>query len=295
MHAVNEEDADGDDVENEDEDEDGVGNVDEHADNDDDEVDDDDDAGFDHDDHYDYAGLHPEVQNTMHINYGDENDENENEENEDEEALIQRIVVDDIESRDMMFEVSTSGNHALIRALTQYEDSVADEEQQNNETEEAMADKLDGNKSKFVNENAKEVEDQREEGKNEGEVQKEVQGEKGVEPGGENEEEKGEEMAGKQNAIEVETIDENDDEVEKEGEGEGEGEGDMAGEQNAKPLTPTPTPINDNDHHEDQRDTEGGDENTIFLDEDINEKDIEKWDCDFKTLEYHISIYNGGK
>ncbi|XP_035840718.1 neurofilament light polypeptide-like [Helianthus annuus] len=366
MQVVVDEKTDGDDFESEDEDD--VDNVDEHVDNDDD--------GLGHDDDYDYAGLHHDVQNAMHINDEDENDENENEENEDEEALLQRIVNEDKERREMMFEVSISGKHALITGVTQYEDIVADEEQQNNETEEAMADKLDGaykeledcynkmstllkeskieypnnllvhikyshyltlleNMSKIVDENAKEIAAEREKGKNEGEVEKEVKGEKEVEIGVENEEEGEEEMAGIQNAIEVETVGEKANEGEGEGEGKGEeecdnsgigvwtlpdsdvshlprcfrlwyfwgcykegereGEGeaegergierevDMAGEQNAEPSTATTAPIYDDD------------ETTIFSDEDINENDIERWDCDSKTLEYHISRYNGEK
>ncbi|XP_022032919.1 transcription elongation factor SPT5-like [Helianthus annuus] len=231
--------------------EDDVDNVDDHADKDDDEFDDDD--GFDHDDHCDYAGLYPDAQNAMHIN--DEN-ENENEDTEDEEASLQRMVNEDRESREMMFEVSASGNHALVRGVTQYDNIFADEEEQNNETEEKMADELDGaykeleecynkmstllkqskteypnsllvhikysqcltlleNISKFVDENAKEVPAEREQGKNEREVENEVV------LGGENEEEGEKEMAGIENAIEVETVDENANEVENEGEGEG--------------------------------------------------------------------------
>ena len=56
--------------------------------------------------------------------------------NDDEEALLQRMVNEDIESREMMFEVSASGNHALIREVTQYDNIFADEEEQNKEPEE---------------------------------------------------------------------------------------------------------------------------------------------------------------
>ncbi|XP_021985589.1 tumor rejection antigen P815A-like [Helianthus annuus] len=186
-------------------DEDDVDNVDDHADKDDDEFDDDD--GFDYDDHYDYAGLHPNVQNAMHIN--DEN-ENENEDNEDEEASLQRMVNVDRESREMMFEVSASGNHALVRG-TEYPNSLL------------VHIKLE-TISKFVDENAKEVPAEREQGKYETEVENEVV------LGGENEEEGEKEMAGIENAIEMETVDENANEVENEGEGEGGGENEEEGE-----------------------------------------------------------------
>ncbi|XP_022003081.1 DNA ligase 1-like [Helianthus annuus] len=229
---------------------DDVDNVDDHVDNDDDEFYDDD--SFDHDDHYDYVGLHLVVQNAMHIN--DEN-ENENEDNEDEEASLQRMVNEDRESREMMFEVSVSGNHALVRGVKQYDNIFADEEEQNNETKEEMADKLDGahkeledcynklstllkqskteylnsllvhikysqcltlleNISKLVDENAKEVPAEREQGKYETEVVL----------GGENEEKGEKEMTGIENAIEVQTVDENAKEVENQREGEGGGE-----------------------------------------------------------------------
>ncbi|XP_022014558.1 MATH and LRR domain-containing protein PFE0570w-like [Helianthus annuus] len=213
MQVVNEEDADGDDVENEDEDD--VGKVEEHADNDYDEVDDD---GFDHDDHYDYAELDPEVQNTMHINDENENDGNEN---EDKEALIQRIVDKDIESQNMMFKVSASGNHALAMAdkldgaykeLEDYYNKMSTSlkqskiEHPNNHLVHIKYSQcltLLENMSKFVDENTKEVATEREEGENEGDVEKEVEGEKEVEVGGENEGEWEEEMAGKQNDIKV--------------------------------------------------------------------------------------------
>ncbi|XP_021995254.1 probable serine/threonine-protein kinase kinX [Helianthus annuus] len=121
MQVVVHEEDDGDDVENEDKDD--VHKVDEH---DDEFDDDDDDDGFDHDDHYNY-----EVQNAMPFN-------------DDEEASLQRMVNEDRESRETMFEVSASGNHTLIRGVTQYENIYLDEEEQNKEPEEEMADKLDG-------------------------------------------------------------------------------------------------------------------------------------------------------
>ncbi|XP_022014084.1 neurofilament light polypeptide-like [Helianthus annuus] len=315
MQCIDEEDADGDDVDNEDEVD--VDNVDKHADNDHDGVDDDD--GFDHDDHFDYAELEPEVKNAMEIN------------DENEEALYRRVVDEDVESQNRMFEVSASGNHALVRVLTQYEDHGAGEKQQNNEAEEAMAEKLVGaykeledcynkmrtlfnqskieypnsllvhikysqrltllnNMSTFVDENASEVSDERDEGENKDEVEREGEGE------GEHEGEW--EIAGDQNAKEVPTfVDENakevldereecenEDEVEKEaegereregeeeGEGEGEHEGEMAGDQNARPSTVTPNPINDDAQNEDERESE---ESTG---EDINENDIKSWD-----------------
>ncbi|XP_022008423.1 neurofilament light polypeptide-like [Helianthus annuus] len=130
--------------------------------------------------------------------------------------------------------------------------------------------------SKFVDENTKEVAAEREKGENEDEVEKEVEGEKEVEVEGEGEGEG--EMAGEKNTIEVQiVVDENVKEVEgeKEVQGEGEGEGDMDGDQNSKLSTATPTPISDDAHHEDERDTEGGDENTILSDEYINENNIE--------------------
>ncbi|XP_021995969.1 neurofilament light polypeptide-like [Helianthus annuus] len=64
--------------------------------------------------------------------------------NDDEEASLQRMVNEDIESRETMFEVSASGNHALIREVTQYDNIFAEEEEQNKEPKEEMADKLDG-------------------------------------------------------------------------------------------------------------------------------------------------------
>ena len=110
MQIVVHDEDDGYDVENEDEDD--VHKVDEH----DDEFDD--DGGFDHDDHYNY-----EVQNAMPSN-------------DDEEASFQRMVNEDIESRETMVEVSASGNHALIREVTHYDNIFADEEEQNKEPEE---------------------------------------------------------------------------------------------------------------------------------------------------------------
>ncbi|XP_022019448.1 protein PFC0760c-like [Helianthus annuus] len=350
MQAVVHDEDDGDDVENEDKDD--VHKVDEH----DDEFDDD---GFDHDDHYNY-----EVQNAMPFN-------------DDEEASPQRMVNEDRESRETMFEVFASGNHALIRGVTQYDNIYLDEEEQNKELEEEMADKLDGaykelencynkmsallkqskteypnsllvhikysqcmtlleNILKFVDENAKEMPAETEEDTQETEVENEVvlgdeneeerekemaekenaieeqtvhenakefENEEQGEEGCENEEEREKEMAGIENAIEVETVDKNAMEVEivhetplKEGKGEREGEGekegeregegdtrDVAIEQNAEPSTATTAPIYDDE------------EDTISSDEDVNENDIERWSCDFKTLEYHISRYNGEK
>ncbi|XP_022004414.1 neurofilament light polypeptide-like [Helianthus annuus] len=261
MQVVIHEEADGDDVENEDEDD--VDNVDDYADKDDDEFDDD---GFDHDDHYDYDGLDPVVQNAMHIN--DEN-ENENEDTEDEEALPQRMVNEDRESREMMFEVSTSGNHALVRGVTQYDNIFADKEEQNNETKEEMADKLDGVykelqdcynkmstflkqlKTEYPNsllvhikysqclrllENISKFVDENAKEvpaeREKGKNEGEVENE--VVLGDENEEEEEMEMAKIENAIEVETVDKNANEVGNEGGGENEGEGEkeMAGIEN---------------------------------------------------------------
>ena len=56
--------------------------------------------------------------------------------NDDEEASLQRMVNEDIESRETMFEVSASGNHALIRGVTQYDNIFDDEVEQNKEPEE---------------------------------------------------------------------------------------------------------------------------------------------------------------
>ncbi|XP_022003393.1 glutamic acid-rich protein-like [Helianthus annuus] len=352
--VVREED-DGDDAENEDED--NVHNVDEH----DDEFDD--DYGFYHDDHYNY-----ELQNAMPFN-------------DAKEASLQRMVNEDIESQETMFEVSASGNHALIREVTQYDNIFAEEEKQNKEPEEEMADKLDGaykeledcynkmstllkqskteypnsllvhikysqcmtlleNISKFVDENAKEMpaeteEDTQEtddenevvlgdENEQEGEKEKaekenaikeqtvhenakEFENEEQGEEGCENEKEREKEMAGLENAIEGETIDENAMQEKKKRKGSGKrmvkgmekrrkrrkrrrrrkvrkrrykGWGNR---ENAEPSTATTMPIYDDE------------EDTTLSDEDVNEKDIERWGCDFKTLEYHISRYNGVK
>ncbi|XP_022023754.1 uncharacterized protein LOC110924017 [Helianthus annuus] len=84
--------------------------------------------------------LDPEVQNAMSIN------------DEQEEAFYQRVAAEDLESQNRMFEVSTSGNHALLTVLTQYGDQGAGEKQKSNmmeknalnEAKKAMAEKLDG-------------------------------------------------------------------------------------------------------------------------------------------------------
>ncbi|XP_021980791.1 nucleolin-like [Helianthus annuus] len=186
MQVVVHDEDDGDEDDDDDENEDDVHKVDEHDDNNDDEFDDDD--GFDHDDHYNY-----DVQKAMPFN-------------DDEAASLQRMVNEDRESREMMFEVSTSGNHALVRGVTQNPDNIfADEEEQNNEPEE--------NISKFVDENTKEMSAEREEGTHETEVQNEVV------LGDENEEEAEKEMAETENAIEVQTANENAKEFENEEEG----------------------------------------------------------------------------
>ncbi|XP_022040202.1 neurofilament medium polypeptide-like [Helianthus annuus] len=123
----------------------------------------------------------------------------------------------------------------------------------------------------FVDENAKEEADEREESEHEDEVEREAEGEREWEGEGEGESEE-----------------------------EHEGEGEMAGDQKAKPSTVTPPPINDDAQNEDEMESEGGDEYIILsaeesTDEDINENDIKSWDCDFKTIEYHIFRYNGEK
>ncbi|XP_022007917.1 putative leucine-rich repeat-containing protein DDB_G0290503 [Helianthus annuus] len=278
-------------------DEDDVHKVDEH----DDEFDDND--GFDHDDHYNY-----ELQNAMTFN-------------DDEEASLQRMVNEDIESRETMFEVSASGNHALIREVTKYDNIFAEEEEQNKEPEEEMADKLDGaykeledcyNKmstllkqskteypnsllvhikysqcmtllvyiSKFVDENAKEMPAETEEDTQETEDENEVV------LGDENEQEGEKEKAEKENAIKEQTVHENAKEFENEEQGE---EGCENEEEREKEMAGIENAI------EEEIVDENAMQDTTSSDEDVNEKDIKRWSCDFKTLEYHISRYNGEK
>ncbi|XP_022019402.1 DNA ligase 1-like [Helianthus annuus] len=286
---------DGDDAENEDED--NVHKVDEH----DDEFDDDD--GFDHDDHYNY-----ELQNARPFN-------------DAEEASLQRMVNEDIESRETMFEVSASGNHALIREVTQYDNIFAEEEEQNIEPEEEMADKLDGaykeledrynkmstllkqskteypnsllvhikysqcmtlleNISKFVDENAKEMPAKTEEDTQETEDENEMV------LGDENEQERENEKAEKENAIKEQTVHENAKEFENEEQGE---EGCENEKEREKEIAGLENAI------EEETVDENAMQDSTSSDEDVNEKDIERWSCDFKTLEYHISRYNGEK
>ncbi|XP_022040532.1 protein PFC0760c-like [Helianthus annuus] len=288
MQIVVRDEDDGDDVENEDED--NVYKVDEH----DDEFDDDDDDD-DHDDHYNY-----ELQNAMHFN-------------DDEEASLQRMVNEDIESRETMFEVSASGNHALIREVTQYDNIFAEEEQQNKEPEEEMADKLDGAykeledcynkmstllkqlKTEYPNSLLemkinKKGKRRRLKKKTPLKSKQFMKTPKNLKM--KNTERKDAKMKKKEEEEEGEWEGNGEGDGEREGKGEREGEGERKGEgdtrdgaieKNAEPSTATTAPIYDDD------------EDTTSSDEDVNEKDIERWSCDFKTLEYHISRYNGEK
>ncbi|XP_022041172.1 cilia- and flagella-associated protein 251-like [Helianthus annuus] len=54
------------------------------------------------------------------------------------------MVNEDIENQEMMFEVSPSGNHALIREVTRYDNIFPDEEEENKDSEEEIVEKLDG-------------------------------------------------------------------------------------------------------------------------------------------------------